>query len=299
MRTSITNLYKSSLVIILAVLPLITSAQFSLYDTIPFRKEKLTTLTIGVSSAYLVSMAVLNRVWYKENSRESFRFFNDNSEWKQIDKVGHFYSSFYISALSARAINRCGIASRRSATTGAIIGFTSLLTVEIFDGFSNAYGASGGDLIANSAGSLFFLLQQRGWNEQRILPKFSFQPSSYAAKRPTLLGQNIGEQLIKDYNGQTYWLSVDMDKFIHFPSWLNLAIGYGAEAMVYADDRENSAAGFGAYRQYYFSIDVDLSSIRTRSRFVKGLLTAVSIIKLPAPAIEFSAKGAKFRPLFF
>jgi hypothetical protein len=41
--------------------------------------------------------------------------------------------------------------------------------------------------------------------------------------------------MLKDYNGQTYWLSVNL----HIPSpkaqktqWLNLAIGYGADGMI-------------------------------------------------------------------
>ncbi|TAD94403.1 MAG: hypothetical protein EAY75_00090 [Bacteroidetes bacterium] len=52
------------------------------------------------------------------------------------------------------------------------------------------------------------------WNEVRLVPKFSFFPTPFAEQRPELLGKNISQQWLKDYNGQTYWLSVDIDKFL-------------------------------------------------------------------------------------
>ncbi|MBA4058134.1 MAG: DUF2279 domain-containing protein, partial [Marivirga sp.] len=106
--------------------------------------------------------------------------------------------------------------------------------------------------------------------------------------------------IFKDYNGQTYWLSFDMDKFIRFPKWLNLAGGYGAEGMIYARDEQNIAAGYPpAYRQYYISIDFDLRAIKTRSKALNTLIFIASMIRLPAPAIEFSSKGTKFHAFYF
>ena len=118
--------------------------------------------------------------------------------------------------------------------------------------------------------------------------------------RPNMLGDNLLSEVFKDYNGQTYWMSFDMDKFIKFPKWLNLAVGYGAEGMVYARDEQNTEAGIGApYRQYYLSIDFDLRAIRTRSKFLKGVIEVVSLIKLPAPALQFSEKGVKGYAFYF
>lgn len=274
-------------------------AQFSLYDTLPYQPKKVRNLSLIAASTYTVGMVGLNEVWYKNNPRQSFHFFNDNAEWKQVDKVGHFYSAFYISTASATALNRCGVHAKKSAWVGALVGFTSLLTIEVFDGYSAAYGASVGDLAANASGSAFYWLQQRQWNAVRIQPKFSFQRTPYASQRPDLLGDTFATELLKDYNGQTYWLSVHMDAFMRFPAWLNIAVGYGAEGMIYARDEANIEAGFTPIRQYYLSLDVDLTSIRTRSKFLKAVFTTLSCIKFPAPALSFSTKGAKFHPLYF
>ena len=115
-------------------------------------------------------------------------------------------------------------------------------------------------------------------------------------------GEVLGEgasRIIKDYNGQTYWLSADMDKFMTFPKWLNLAVGYGAEEMVYGNDDQNSAAGYNAYRQFYLAIDFDLTAIPTKSKFLRSLLQVASMIRLPAPAVEFSRGKVGFHPLYF
>jgi hypothetical protein len=113
------------------------------------------------------------------------------------------------------------------------------------------------------------------------------------------LGDSWSSKILKDYNGQTHWLSVDVDRFIKFPKWLNIAVGYGAEKMIYARDEQNIKVNLDPYRQYYLSIDFDLTSIKTKSKTIKTLIFIVNMIKLPAPAIEFSRKGIKCHALYF
>lgn len=263
-------------------------------------KKRLTGFVLGSTVAYGITLVGLNELWYKDSPHQSFRFFNDNREWKQVDKLGHFYSSFYLSYTASASLKWCGVKSRRADLIGALTGFGIMLPIEIFDGFSAAYGASTGDLIANTAGAAFFLGQRQLWNEIRIYPKFSFHRSDYAPVRPSVLGDGMPEEIFKDYNGQTHWLSFDMDKFITFPRWLNLAVGYGAESMIYARDEQSLNAGLPlAYRQYYLSVDIDLRAIRSRSKFVNTLIFVASMIKLPAPALEFSRKGATFHAFYF
>lgn len=274
-------------------------AQFLLTDSIHYQPKKITKLSIAAGAVYGASMFVLNEAWYQENKREDFHFFNDAEEWKQVDKAGHFYSAFYLSALSAQAINQCGVKARKSALLGSLSGFVVLSSIEIFDGYSEAYGASVSDLLANAGGSVFYWWQQYHWQELRIQPKFSFHRTAFAPLRPSLLGDNLATEILKDYNGQTYWLSADMDKFVRFPKWLNLAVGYGAHNMLYAQEATNAMNGYDAYRQYYLSIDFDLTAIKTNSSFVKILIKALSVVKLPAPALEMNKKGFKFHPLYF
>lgn len=290
--------WNSIYAILFVFIPTLNFAQRA--DTSALNKKRLTTFIAGSAVAYGVTLVGLNELWYSNNPRQSFHFFNDNAEWKQVDKAGHLFSAFYLSAGASSALTWSGVRSPKAELVGSLIGFGVMLPIEIFDGYSSAYGASGGDLLANAAGSALFYGQKALWNEVRIYPKFSFHYSDYAALRPNVLGDNAFSKIVKDYNGQTYWLSFDMDKFMQFPKWLNLAAGYGANGMVYARDSQNTSAGYPhPYRQYYLSIDIDLRAIRTRSKFINDLISVISIVKLPAPALEFSKNGLKFEPFYF
>lgn len=269
-------------------------------SSISINKKRLSTFVIGSAATYSITLIGLNELWYEDSPKQSFRFFNDNAEWKQVDKLGHFYSSFYLSYGTSGSLQWCNIKQKKSDLIGSLVGFGVMLPIEIMDGFSASYGASAGDLLANAAGAAFFLGQSVLWKELRIYPKFSFHQSDYARQRPNVLGNGMPGEILKDYNGQTYWISFDMDKFIRFPRWLNLAAGYGAEGMIYARDEQNMNAGYAqAYRQFYISVDFDLRAIKTRSRVVNTLIFIASMIKLPAPAIEFSSKGTKFHAFYF
>lgn len=262
-------------------------------------KKKLRAFIIASGVAYGGTLIGLNQLWYKNADHQSFRFFNDNAEWKQVDKAGHFYSSFYFSYGVSRALTWCKVPATKSMVAGALSGFLILLPIEIFDGFSDAYGASGGDLIANAAGASFFLGQQLLWQEVRIIPKFSFHHTHHAGLRSEVLGDNSLSEIFKNYNGQTYWLSADMDKFIRFPRWLNLSVGYGAHEMIHARDNQNLLAGYDSYRQFYFSLDFDLTAVHSRSKVIKTLLFLANTIKIPAPALELSRNRIAFHPLYF
>ena len=268
-------------------------------DSSTLDRKKLNTFIIASAAGYTAGIATLNHVWYKDTERQPFRFFNDNAEWKQMDKAGHFFSSFYLSEIPAGVLNRYGVHERKADLIGALSGFFLTLPIEIMDGFSDGYGASAGDLVADAAGPVVYLGQKLAWGEIRLRPKFSFHRTRYAPMRPVLLGDNLLSEIVKDYNGQTYWLSVDVDRFITFPEWLNFAIGYGAHDMVYARDHQNEGGGFNPYRQYYLAVDLDLTAIKTRSPWIKTLLDVLNTVRLPAPAMEFSSNGSKFHPFYF
>lgn len=276
--------------------------RMQIQDTL-VNKKRLKTLLIGGSSAYATAMVGLSTVWYSQNEMGKFHFFNDNAQWKQMDKAGHFYSAFLISHFSYQGFRWANLHQKKSAFWGAMTGVILMTPIEVLDGFSKEYGASWGDALANSLGSFSFYAQLLAWSEIRIHPKFSFSPTSLARQRPEVLGMGLTQELIKDYNGQTYWLSFDLDKFFPsrpFPRWLNLAAGYGAQDMLYARNNENQEKGWDPYRQYYLAIDPDLTAIRTKNKFVKTVLFLVNLVRLPAPALEYSSrKGWKFHYLFF
>ncbi|OEK05317.1 DUF2279 domain-containing protein [Roseivirga misakiensis] len=266
------------------------------------KDEKLNKILLYGGIGYGTTMLALSQAWYKEQGLEKFKFFNDNDEWLQVDKVGHTYSTYNLSRINYELLKKTKLSDRKAVFWSSAVSSLLLLPVEILDGFSPDFGFSYGDIIANTAGSGLFLGQQLLWNEQRIKLKWSFHQTSLAPLRPNLLGDGLAEELLKDYNGQTYWLSVDVHAFAKeskFPKWLNLAFGYGGQDMVRARDSQNLAAGFNNFRQYYFGIDFDLSYIQTDKKWLKVLLFIGDMIRLPAPAIELSQGKFKGHLLYY
>lgn len=261
--------------------------------------KRLNGLVATTAVVYTGTMVGLGEIWYSNFDHQSFRFFDDSKEWMQIDKIGHFYSTFQASRIGSASLQWAGVSKSKADKIGAVASMVAVSSIEIFDGRSSGYGASASDLIANVLGAGAYVGQQLLWNEIRVYPKLSFHTTHLSNQRPDVLGSNLLEKVVKDYNGQTHWLSVDIDKFTPFPKWLNIAIGYGAHDMIFANQSSNLEAGYQPYRQYYLSIDLDLNSIKTESKALRALLQVLSAIKLPSPAIEFSKNGIKTYPFYF
>ncbi len=269
-------------------------------DSTQTRNKRLGALAAGTAIVYGGSLLYLSNQWYSDFEKESFHFFNDAKQWKQVDKVGHIYGSFHLQSTSYEALKWAGVRDNRALLWSAVSSFAFMATIEVLDGFSSAYGASATDLAANAVGIGLYTGQRLLWNDIRLHPKFSFRRTSYSELRPEVLGSTLAEQILKDYNGQTYWLSVDLSAFAGdgFPKWLNLAVGYGADEMIYATDAANIEYGLDPYRQWYLGIDFDLTHIRSRSGFVNTALFFINMIRIPAPAVEFSRKNVKFHWLY-
>ncbi|MFH1936057.1 MAG: DUF2279 domain-containing protein, partial [Bacteroidota bacterium] len=216
----------------------------------------------------------------------------------QMDKMGHFFSSYYLSRVMYASYRWAGVERKKAILFGSLLTYAFMLNIEILDGFSAGWGFSWGDLATNTAGCLLFVGQQFGWDEQRFLIKYSYHPSKYPQYNPELLGKNLIQNLVKDYNGMSFWLSGNIHSFLprhsNFPKWLNVAVGYGAEGLG-VNNQE-----FDRYRKFFLSLDVDLTRIPTRSKALKGIFTILNLVKIPFPALEYNTKGEiKFHALYF
>lgn len=264
-------------------------------------------IALGASSLVLTggSLIYLNQAWYQQYSSSDFHFFNDNDEWFQMDKYGHAFTTYQTGRLMMDAMGWAGYSRRSRLIVGGMSGLAYMSAIEVMDGYSTGWGFSWGDMGANALGSGLAVGQEALWKEQRIQLKFSFYQSPYAQYRTELLGKSLSTQILKDYNGQTYWLSVNPSSFMkkesRFPKWLNVALGYGADGMLGARynnvlvmDENGNTRHFDRYRQYYLSLDVDLTRIPVRSKFLKAVFSCINTVKLPFPNLELSQGKLRF-----
>lgn len=266
--------------------------------------------------AYSTAMIGLYSAWYKDYPQSGFHSFNDFPEWQQVDKVGHFYSAYIESRGSMELWRWTGIDRKKRIWIGGMSGAFYQTVIEVLDGFSEGWGWSWGDFGANILGSGALVAQEFAWDEQRIKFKFSFHNKTYSdpslnRRTDVLFGESVAERFIKDYNGQTYWASVNLQSFFpksKLPPWLSLSLGYGAEGMFGGTENTGKdEAGniifnrpdIKRYRQWFLAPDIDLSKIKTNSKALKFFLTFLSAFKFPAPALEFSNGKLKAHGVYF
>jgi hypothetical protein len=270
-------------------------------------KSRIRLLNYSVAGLYPVSMSWLYTQWYSGYDRSAFHFFNDNAEWELMDKFGHAWDAYNIARPLMKVYHWAGYDNRKATIISSSIAFLFQTTVEVFDGFSSEWGFSTGDVICNAIGTGTFVSQQLYWGEQRITLKYSFHQTKFSKYRPDVLGKSLPENILKDYNGLTYWVSVNPYSFLknNFPKWLSLGIGFGAEGMTGGTQNPSEVDGillpfFERYRQYYLSVDIDLARIKTKSEFLNSCFKLINIIHLPAPALEFrQGKSPAFHAFYF
>lgn len=276
-------------------------------NTQPVRKERVWLVGGAHVLFWGASYTALNKAWYANYPQSSFHFFNDNHEWNQMDKAGHAWTAYQMGRLSTELWWWSGIPRNKSTWLGGFSAIAYQSIIEIQDGKSAEWGFSWGDMAANTFGAAAFVAQELTWKEQRFQIKLSYSPYNYKepglnARRDELFGKSFSEQLLKDYNSQTYWISANLRSFLpdsKLPHWLNIAAGYGADGMLGGRDNSWTDKGNITYsrydiertRHYYLSLDVDLTRIRTRSKLLRSVFFVLNTIKIPAPTLELNSKG--------
>lgn len=254
------------------------------------------------------AMSYLKYEWYSDKKRVPFHFYNDFKGWNQIDKFGHFYASYLESNVGYSLMKKFNFSEKQSLIFGGSQGFILETPIEFFDAYYEGWGFSMTDMLANALGSSFFIIQQRIFGEQLLRPKLSFSRSIYAKDANGYLGKNnFLSQFVYDYNGYTYWFSFSPSKIFKIkkiPEWINLSLGYGANGMIGEFSNISTYNGKNIpyherYRQYYLSLDIDFSKIKSKSKVLKKIFNALSYIKIPLPTIEISNKKIRGHYFYF
>ena len=272
----------------------------------PIHEGRLIGVVAGTAVLYALSTYWLGKTWYTR--RVPFHTFDDTGEWLQMDKLGHATTAYAISRGEYELFRWSGVPDRTAVLTGSALALLFQTTIEVFDGHSQGWGFSRGDMAANLVGTALFAGQQCGWGSQKVSLRYGFARSLDPPFRPELLGRSRVAQWLKDYNGQQYWLSVNLAAALPvgpaFPRWLNLDVGYSGSGMtggtanppLYGADGQPLA--FRRVRQFYLAPDVDLARLASGGTTGRMLLGATQFLKPPTPSLEFNPRdGWRWHPL--
>jgi len=293
--------------------------------------KRFWTLAGGGALVYTTASIGLYQVWYKDYPLGKFRIFDDWGEWENMDKWGHFITAYTESYLAYKGARWTGVDQKSAVWIGAGVGMLLQGTIEVMDGFSERWGFSLHDMAFNTGGVVLFTSQELLWEEQRIWlkvsstrPRYSLDPITNpqtgftASARDAaydLFGSNFLEAFVKDYNSMTVWASINPYTFMgknrdqsKWPPWLMVSVGIGADEIFGAygnvwtrdDGQQLHLRDYTRYQQYYLSLDIDLTRIKTKSAFLKTVFSAINWIKIPAPTLEYSDRnGFRFHPVYW
>jgi hypothetical protein len=294
--------------------PSIACVQEKFCQSMPSDSNKIKARTRVIAAAHIggygIAMGGLYQAWYKNYEKSTFHKFNDWEEWKQMDKFGHVFSAYAEGKISLELWKWAGMEHRKAVWIAGLSGVAYQTIIETLDGYCKDWGWSWGDFGANIFGSSLLVSQELAWGKQIIQPKFSFQRKRYdnpllENRSDSIFGNSAVERWLKDYNGQTYWISVSLKNLFPdsgLPEWLQLSAGTGIENVFGArsnlaydkDGNKIFDAGFAKrHRQWFLSPDIDLTKIPTRRTGVRMLLNMLNVFKFPAPALEYGS--GKFR----
>lgn len=258
-------------------------------------KKRVNISSISIGSVWTTGTCSLYSIWYANYPQSSFHFFNDSKEWMQMDKIGHLYTANKLSNCATEIYKWSGMKSKKATIIGSSIGLGFQTTLEIMDGFSKGWGFSWSDMGANTLGTLSFSTQNIIWNEQRFILKFSSHATNYAQLRPNTLGSTFTERLLKDYNGQTYWISFTPFSFIKkskIPKWICLSLGYSIDQKIIGDNNyyidPNTMKEYYAKREFLLSLDIDFSKLPIKNKILKKVVNQFNYVKIPFPTLIIS-----------
>ncbi len=269
-------------------------------------KPRLIGMSASIGTVWSGSMIGLWQIWYKDVEKTGWHTFDDSKNWLQMDKVGHFYTAYKLNSLCSSMYRWTGVNRKKSVLIGTGISLGYQATLEMFDAYSDEWGFSWADVTSNIAGTATYLVQDLVWEEERIIPKFSYHPTEFAEIRPEVLGSNFAESLLKDYNGQSYWLSFNLSKFApesKIPKWLCVSFGYSAHAkLVGSEEMYYDPVGNFTYRssrEYLFSLDIDFSALNIKRPWVKTMVKQLNYLKIPFPTLVSRDGTVYLKPFYF
>jgi hypothetical protein len=278
---------------------------FFLKNSDSLSSPRVVAISSGIGLSWVVGSIGISNLWYADYPKTKFHSFNDVRNWLQMDKMGHVYTANKFCYLTKSLYSWSGLTKKKASMVGSLVGLGLQTTLEVMDGYSAEWGFSWPDMIANGIGTSVFCAQELLWEEQRILLKFSYHPTSYAKVRPAVLGSTFSERFLKDYNGQSYWVSASPGAFFSnskLPKWLALSIGYSIDGKLVGDQETyfdpSTKITYASSRQLLVSLDLDFSKIPVKRSWVKVFLRQLNHLKFPFPALVFS-DGKVMGSLFY
>jgi hypothetical protein len=255
-------------------------------------KAQVQASRVGVGTVFVGGNALLyryfKRAWWSGTRAEHFFFRADwDEDFRDQDKFGHLFGGYHLARIG-NALLRDACASRSHALWwSAAYGTAFQLQIEIWDGKYEKYGFSYADLLANTLGMTWSVVQELNPPLRAIKPTISYSRSAAMRNADNIPGE-LRPSL--DYSGQTYWVSADINALLppaakpYWPAFLRVSAGHSITDWIDA----RTGANMRAQRKILLTIDFDPEKLPGDNHIWKTLKRNLSYIHLPSPALQLT-----------
>ncbi len=287
---------------LLSFLGLCSLKTFAKTDSTKLNRGRVIIVSSSLVTALGGSYYYIKNSWWSEK-QSSFHFDNgaDLTYALNVDKAGHVMGGLIASDVFSTSMRWAGMNKKQALWYGAAFGSGLQLAIEMKDAYAPYWGFSKWDLALGTVGSFWPVAQHYSPFIDAIDIKFSYYKHSDIYWE---LDRQRGKETNKyawqdDYPNQTYWLSFDVNYFIdtgYWPSWLNIALGYGIDDTQYLDAFDKKTGG---KNEFYIALDYDVPKMlkKWNSPTAKKVKHWLNYFHFPAPTIRIAPK-VKFYPVF-
>ena len=256
----------------------------------PLSPAQLRAVRAGVGTGFLAGNAYLyhyfKKAWWSGERADHFFFHADWDQWfRDQDKFGHMLGGYHLARIGYLGLREACVSDRKAIAWSAAYAALFQLQIEIFDGRFKKYGFSYADMIANTTGQAYAVVQELHPALRAIKPTFSYRET-----RALKNGADPELRPSLDYSGQTYWLSADMEQLLpvrwkqYWPGFLRLSAGHSI-----TDWKDpNTGATQRAQRKILLTLDFDPNALPGDAPLWKTIKQTLSFYHFPAPAIQLT-----------
>jgi hypothetical protein len=262
----------------------------------PLTPNQVTAVRTGVGTAFIGGNAYLyhyfKKAWWSGTRAPHFFFRADwDQEFRDQDKFGHLLGGYHLARIGYAGLRDACVSEKKAIFWSAAYAAAFQLQIEIFDGQFTKYGFSYADMIANTTGQAFAVMQEFHPRLRVIKPTFSYHKTRALTNTEAgLFPSELRPSL--DYSGQTYWFSTDVNELLpdaakpYWPSFIRLSAGHSVTDWV----NPETGATQRAKRKIMLSLDFDPEKLPGNAPLWKTIKHTLSYYHFPAPALELTPK---------
>lgn len=219
--------------------------------------------------------------------------FHVNHDWgmpfRDQDKLGHALGGYHLTRIGAGLLRAACVGDRKAVWWGAAYAAAFQLQIEVWDGTQAEYGFSPPDLIFNTAGAAYAVLQQERPALRAFRPTISYARTEALRRAP----EDAELRPTVDYSGQTYWVSTDVDALLPpeakrwWPGIVRFSVGRTITDWV----DPATQRPIKAHNLLVLSLDLDPEKLPGNHPAWRTVKHQLSHYRFPAPAIVIGPGG--------